>query len=206
MSKIFTFTNNYSYISEAKGVLALAKHAVVIDQNALTSGNFSDIVNIESHLDSLLEVCYNADGYNNRSYFASEIMSGVLDEIVATEMNKISGVSTPIYYGPQTVFAGGTNIVESIYAPLNKIEADGVHNSIEFYKMYEDIMIGIKPTRNEFISAMSRLDGCTISKVIYAAEINPQLPAIAQDTNPTIFSSSFSFTTKANVLATALGL
>ena len=53
---------------------------------------------------------------------------------------------------------------------------------------------------------MSSLDGNTISKVIYAAEINPNLPSMVKDTNATIFSNSFSFTTKANTLATAFGL
>lgn len=203
LSKIFTFTQGYDYRYESAGVLALARNSTAIDESKEVFGNFSKFAEVGKEISELLTTSYNADGNLNRSYFASQVVAGFLDETVSAQCDKISK-PVPINYAPTSVAENASNIVETTYANVNRTESEGVRNTVEFFNMFNDYQHGVKPTRNEFIIALSKLDGSTFAKVIWTSEIASNLPAPVSSID--VFADGFLFSDSANTIAIALGL
>lgn len=200
LSKIFTFTNGYDYKNEAKGLYALARDSFSIDETILDVSDFGNVCVARNALDRLLTASYNIDGFSSRSYFASEVMSGLLDQIMIRECDK-AGIAVPINYGATTIGADTANINETAYINLNANESNGVVKAIDAYKITKGISIGVNPSRSEFVNAINSLDGSTFAKVVFVAEINPLL-----STSIDPFASGFTFVSISNTLASSLGL
>lgn len=185
LSRIFTFAN-YNDQAESRGLFTLASNSDHIDQNNLDIDDFDAITNARNEVTVSMKAAYDSygNGSNVRSYFASEIMSTFLDNIMEIQYDVIDGLGyyyEEIHFGP-TALAG---VNQTAYENVNSVECDGLNGSLNAVLIVNGIIsTGTLPTRVELIGAFTLMDNSASAKVFYLARIHDNLGLVTQSAPP----------------------
>ncbi|MDD3841334.1 MAG: hypothetical protein PHI75_01265, partial [Bacilli bacterium] len=209
LSRIFTIPN-YNDLAESKGLFALASNSDEIDSNNLNINDFNAVTEARSALTSSMRIATDAfgDSTNIRSYFASEIISSLLDQFMEIQYDVIDGFT----YSYEEVHFGASSyldIDEDVYNNVSFAECDGLNGAFDTILIINKIMSEtIFPTRSELINAFTLMDNSQASKILYLARAHNNLGAITQTVPPTwsdytanVYVPGFLFSTYGTSLA-----
>lgn len=204
LSKLYTF-DNFDKIAESRGLYTLAANSLNIDTNNLTISDFSSITDSRDAINELTRVSYDAysDGTNVRSYIASEIASGLLDDVMEEQYPIIDGYGyyyEIIQFGP--VDYVGVN--QNAYDNVNQNECDGVEGSLEIVIILDGISHGDTPTRAQLEGAFTLMDNSASANIFYLARIHNKLGLLASgwsDYTSDVYAPGFLYSIYGNSLA-----
>ncbi|MDD3068763.1 MAG: hypothetical protein PHR89_00935 [Bacilli bacterium] len=186
LSRIFTIPN-YNDLAESKGLFALASNSDEIDSNNLNINDFNAVTEARSALTSSMRIATDAfgDSTNIRSYFASEIISSLLDQFMEIQYDVIDGFT---YYYEEVHFGASSylDIDEDVYNNVSFAECDGLNGAFDTILIINKIMSEtIFPTRSELINTFTLMDNSQASKILYLARAHNNLGTITQTVPPT---------------------
>lgn len=204
LSKLYTF-DNFDKIAESRGLYTLAANSLNIDTNNLTISDFSSITDSRDAINESTRVSYDAysDGTNVRSYIASELVSGLLDDVMEEQYPIIDGYGyyyEIIQFGP--VDYVGVN--QNAYDNVNQNECDGVEGSLEIVIILDGISHGDTPTRAQLEGAFTLMDNSASANIFYLARIHNKLGLLASgwsDYTSDVYAPGFLYSIYGNSLA-----
>ena len=209
LSRIFTIPN-YNDLAESKGLFALASNSDEIDSNNLNINDFNAVTESRSALTSSMRIATDAfgDSTNIRSYFASEIISSLLDQFMEIQYDVIDGFT---YYYEEVHFGASSylDIDEDVYNNVSFAECDGLNGAFDTILIINKIMSEtIFPNQSELINTFTLMDNSQASKILYLARAHNNLGTITQTVPPTwsdytanVYVPGFLFSTYGNIVS-----
>ena len=228
LSKIFTL-NDYSYLAESKGIYELMKSVSDIDPATFNATSFEDITAKKTVISNLMSVSYSA--YNNkRSYFISEVLAGIFEDLLPTERDRITTLGLTVG-NPTYRFKADSydSIGIHSYDNLNQDEKLGFEGAIELIQLIGDLT-SFPPsatlTRAKIVDPFVKMENSELARVYYTSRGHKQYPSETMRLDFTqkaaasayygsvwsdytqgnnVWANTFSFTSYGNSLADYLG-
>lgn len=152
-----------------------------LNYSTFKSSNFASFFNETTigSLTSAMEASYNADGNNNRSYLTSELVSGLLSEIMEGEYkeakDKSRGYYEVIYFGPKT----SDDFLINSYDNISKKEKDGILGSVRIYQLLSNSARTKTSIEDAFALMGNKTDGNSYTgRTFYVSRISPLINGI----------------------------